>query len=73
MMTEDEYLDDQARLLKVVSKAIQDARRNYPEAAGGGRQDRIVQSSEDSAMFAHAALNAIKSAGFIIMRRNSKQ
>ena len=69
-MNEDEYLDDQAKILAAAIEGIHRARIDYPVAEHGKQQDSIWVSKEDSGLFAHAALNAIKAAGFRIVRKD---
>jgi hypothetical protein len=69
-MDPDQHLDDQALILKAATQGIHRARMDYPVAEHGKQQDAIWVSNEDAAFYAHAAIAAIKAAGFKIVRRD---
>lgn len=72
-MTEDEYLADQQKILTAAIEAIHRARIDYAGFDPGKQQDNIWVSKEDAGLFAHAALNGIKAAGFKIVRRDDSE
>ena len=69
-MNEDDYLGDQPQILAAAIEGIHRARIDYAVDEHGKEQDRIWVSKEDARLFAHAALNAIKGAGFKIVRND---
>ena len=69
-MDEDDYLDDQEKILAAIIEGIHRARIDFPSTEHGTQRDAIWVSKEESGLFAHAALSAIKAAGFKIVPKD---
>jgi hypothetical protein len=65
-MTSEDHIDDQQLIVLALTKGIQRAHIDFAP----GQSDLWV-STEDAALYAQAALNALKAAGYRVVRADA--
>jgi hypothetical protein len=59
-------------MIAVMSKGIQTANIDHPDAGHGTTWDQIYRSKEESDHLARAALAALTAAGFVVVPKGAK-
>jgi hypothetical protein len=62
-------LPTDSRVLDIVGSAIQSSNIDDPRKDSGQMRDQVYLSNEDSRHLAQAAIQAIESAGYVILRK----